>query len=98
MIKIIVEENGDLHRIEMQGHAGFNPGNDIVCAAASMLIQALHASIIQGIGHGEMKSAEFSHGKANIHFKGGNSLFEMTVLGFEMLQRAYPEHVCVFKN
>ena len=30
------------------GHAGYNPGNDIVCAAVSALVQTFEASFYEG--------------------------------------------------
>ena len=95
MIKIESSEKNGTYRIEMQGHAGFNPGNDIVCSAASMLIQTLHCSILNGLGGGVLELAEFSSGNAKLQFKGGEDLFNSALLGFEMLQKAYPDHVFV---
>lgn len=93
MIKINAIEKNGVYSIEMQGHAGFNPGNDIVCAAASMLIQTLHGSLLNGIGGGVVKNAEFAHGSAKIEFMGCEILYLHTVLGFKMLEKAYPENV-----
>ena len=93
MIKIEASKKNNTYRIEMQGHAGFNPGNDIVCAAASMLIQTLQCSILIGLNGGVLELAEFSSGNAKLLFHGGGDLFKSTLLGFEMLQKAYPDHV-----
>lgn len=98
MITINAKRDGELFIVEMDGHAEFNPGNDIVCAAASTLIQTLHASIVNGVGGGELKSAEFDSGKAAVKFKGGKALYNMTVLGFMMLQRTYPDNVRIVEN
>jgi len=98
MIKIQTKEADGKFAIKMEGHAGFNPGNDIVCSAASMLIQTLHCSLLSGINGGSLKSADFSHGYAQLEFKGGQDLYHHTVLGFELLQKAYPDHVFVVKN
>ncbi len=95
MIKIKASNKNGLYCIEMDGHAGFNPGNDIVCASASMLIQALHGSLLNEIGGGKLKSSEFAHGSAKIEFKYAETLYEHTVLGFKMLEKAYPDHVAV---
>lgn len=95
MIKIKASEEKGLYSIEMQGHAGFNPGNDIVCAAASMMIQALNASILNGIDKSVLKNAEFSHGNAKIEFVGSETLYNHTVLGFRLLEKAYPQNVSV---
>ena len=95
MIKIKLGSNGSEYFVEMVGHAGFSPGNDIVCAAASMMVQALHASVLKGIGGSKLVGAEFASGRAVVRFCGGKELFEMTQTGFEMLEKSYKDYVSV---
>ena len=95
MIKMSLSENNGLFTVEAEGHAGFDPGHDIVCAAASMLIQTLHCSLLNGVGDSVLEEAELSHGKARLKFRGGKELYDMTVIGVELLRRAYGENVVI---
>ena len=45
MTKILWAETADICCIRAEGHAGYNPGNDIVCAAISALMQTLYAGL-----------------------------------------------------
>lgn len=45
MTKILWAETADICCIRAEGHAGYNPGNDIVCAAISALMQTLYAAM-----------------------------------------------------
>lgn len=64
MIKIIVKDNG----IEITGHASYAPsGQDIVCAAVSILAQTFVASIEKLTKDKIMGS--FTSGHYDIHFE-----------------------------
>lgn len=41
MTNVRYSYEGETHRIEVDGHAGYNPGNDIVCSAVSALTYTL---------------------------------------------------------
>ena len=45
MTEIRWAETADICCIRAEGHAGYNPGNDIVCAAISALMQTLYAAM-----------------------------------------------------
>ena len=93
MIKITAKEIDGIFCLEAEGHAGYNPGNDIVCSAASVLVQLIYACVVNGIGFSALEAADLRHGKAFVRFRGGETLFEVACLGAEMLRRAYPENV-----
>lgn len=41
MIRVTVGSAGGVHRLVVEGHAGYNPGNDIVCAGVSAIVHTL---------------------------------------------------------
>ena len=89
-------------RIEIEGHAGYaEKGNDIVCAAESMLAYAL-AGVLEdaqqrgrtGFRHREgdgrmVLSADPNMGSSQ-EIK---AYFRMAVMGFRMLREQYPQHI-----
>ena len=95
MIEVRATDKGGYFTIQLDGHANFNPGNDVVCAAASTLIQTFAASAENGIGGASVSLIEFSSGKATVKIKGGGALYRSCVLGFMMLEKAHPENVKV---
>ena len=92
-------------RLEVKGHAGFaEKGTDIVCAGASMLVQALVGSldVAEQRGRCEYKAKNTEDGEAIIwaFARPGTqaeikAYFRMCVTGLRMLQREYPTHVSV---
>ena len=103
MIKVIYSEldgpDGQTLRLEASGHAGYAPaGQDIVCAGASTLIQAL-VSLLAG--------EETAHSDAWDEPEGPRlavtadppqeawveGAFELAKAGFALLAERYPEHL-----
>lgn len=82
--------------LSVQGHAGYNPGNDIVCAAVSALVQTFEAS-----------AREFTTDKITSSMEDGNAvvawpraptkelslLIDSTCLGLAMIASEYPDNV-----
>lgn len=80
------------------GHAGYNPGNDIVCAAVSALVQTFEAS-----------AREFTTDEIRSSLQDGNAviswpraptaelklLIDSTCLGLIRLAGSYPENIKV---
>lgn len=88
----VYEENG-VYTVEMNGHAGYNPGNDVVCSAISTLIQTYAASAENKIGGASLVSAELDYGRAKVSTKGCKALYRSCVLGLMMIEKAYPDYV-----
>ena len=93
-------------RFEIEGHAKADePGKDIVCSAASMLIQALAKSLLLGQQRGRMETrikynerdeTLISAVSANPNagsIQEAKSYFRMCVNGMRMLAEAYPKNV-----
>lgn len=84
--------------LSVQGHAGYNPGNDIVCAAVSALVQTFETS-----------AREFTTDKITSSMEDGNAviawpraptkelslLIDSTCLGLLRIAGSYPENIKV---
>lgn len=82
--------------LSVSGHAGYNPGNDIVCAGVSALVQTF-----------EMSAREFTTDKINSSMEDGNAviawpraptkelslLIDSTCLGLILMAGSYPDNI-----
>lgn len=98
MTKIEWLELKDICYIRVEGHAEYNPGNDIVCAAVSALMQTLYAGL-DGVCHA---SAGEKHEDGMMvvvvytdreNEKAVHTLFQSILLGLQLIAGEYPEHV-----
>lgn len=82
----MIRVHAGLAEIDIQGHACYAPpGEDIVCAAASILAMVL-LDICDG--------AEIERGDGHISIKGGDpAAILFAKRGFSMLAERYPENV-----
>lgn len=89
MIQVIYNEVEDAMILRAEGHAGFAPkGQDIVCAAVSVLMQTLACSVGTCMGNdGKGFSVVCKKSNDNI------AKFELVTDGLALLQREYPENV-----
>ena len=81
----------------MDGHAGFNPGNDIVCSALSCVFFSL-ANYLENIGAKPFVEYDASSGRGYIKCRGFIRVrwaFRFCVFAFRMLEAAYPGFVKV---
>ena len=88
---------GDEFGIIAEGHAEYNPGNDIVCSAISCLLQTFYAGLemycYTPVEH-KQESGRFSvKGNAKRYKESVTTLFNSILFGLEMLEREYPENV-----
>jgi len=84
--------------LSVQGHAGYNPGNDIVCAAVSALVQTFEAA-----------AKEFTTDRLESSMQDGNAviswpraptkelslLIDSTCLGLLRMAGSYPDNIKV---
>ena len=82
--------------LSVSGHAGYNPGNDIVCAGVSAIVQSFEAA-----------AKEFTTDKINSHMEDGNAviawpraptkelslLIDSTCLGLILMAGSYPDNI-----
>lgn len=99
MINITFSLNNDEYELSMNGHAGYSDfGNDIVCAAASSLAYALLGFLENCDAVSDLDSIERS-GEMEISCVGDKKIvkaaFNMAVIGFLQLEKAYPDHIRV---
>lgn len=104
MTKAVFKQHDHVFRVQIYGHAGFNPGNDPVCAAASMLAYTLLQCVIAEDDAGNLASF-----KNEIDEKAGTFHLRVSVkpdfvnkvavmigtiaAGFSILAHQYPKHV-----
>ena len=84
--------------LSVQGHAGYNPGNDIVCAAVSALVQTFEASARE-FTTDEIKSS-LQDGDAVISWPRAPTrelslLIDSLYLGLCMMAESFPENITV---
>lgn len=103
MVEVIYIAGDDgRHELSMTGHAGYNPGNDIVCAGCS----AIAYSLMGWLGDncpGLADAADYTEadGSVEIFAVGGSevaAVFEMAVTGLSLIAAEYPDHVSVKGN
>ena len=91
MTHIKTNYEGTNMRITMTGHAGYNPGNDIVCAAESILMRTLLESL-------EGANARYDEKEAYVEIVAPvnpvNILIWDTIKnGYQLLEKKYPKNV-----
>jgi len=92
MISIILSQDC----LSVQGHAGFNPGNDIVCAAVSALVQTFEASAREFTS--DEISSSLQDGDAVIAWaraptKELSLLIDSLYLGLSGIAASYPDNI-----
>ena len=101
MIQVIFSRDKETHEysLSMNGHAGYSDkGNDIVCASASTLAYTLWGYLENCINVTDIDTVERS-GEMEISCTGDKKVvktaFEMAVIGFLQLEKAYPQCIAV---
>lgn len=97
---------GIVFELKASGHAGYKrEGDDPVCAACSVLVQALAAALCERkpaiAGKIYLEDAEGA--EASVWYLAGDPLdaecaeamFGVAIAGFEMLEKNFPENICV---
>jgi uncharacterized protein YsxB (DUF464 family) len=94
------------YRVRIRGHAGFEPGKDIVCAAVSILTYTLaqkltdlqaEQKVVCGISM-ESGNAEFFVWVRCGHEQEFETVLDTIITGFELLAEKYPEHVSIVSS
>lgn len=85
-------KRGKEHFVSLNGHAGYNPGEDIVCAGVSALVGAL-INYIENNGHWKVKKV--APGDVELCFTGKMTdvALDMFTCGIGGIALGYPEHV-----
>ena len=101
MIKVEYDRN--FHKVTVEGHAlSGEAGHDLVCAAASILVHTLAASVSNMQEHEHLRDSviEVNEGKAVIKCRPQTQfravvaiIFDNICGGFELLSDKYPENI-----
>ena len=86
---------GEARELTAEGHAEYNPGDDIVCAAVSCLLQTLR-EVLENGGHAREIEAEARKGRMRVRARCdavGAAAFDFAQIGLEILAQTYPECV-----
>lgn len=99
MIRAKYRAEGNTHTLTVHGHANYaRYGQDIVCAGASSLVQALIGWLEYNEYNIECVSIDEINGEYIISATGGDDIaavFYMTAIGLEQIQQSYPDHVSI---
>lgn len=104
MTQLTIRETVGMVHIEVDGHAEYNPGNDIVCAAISTLcytlinqLEAMYSrdqlndlQIIDESGHIEIKLVKDWGYKTQWY-----AIRDFFITGMEMIAEQYPDYLKV---
>lgn len=100
MTSIICDNDRGRYTIMIDGHSGYNPGNDIVCASCSILTYTL-LNALANMDTEEFDTKEYDGGFV-IGVNGTREtwpevkiVIETIMLGYELLQEQYPANVSV---
>ena len=101
MIQVVYHRN--FHRLTVTGHAGAaEPGDDLVCAAASMLAYTLAANVANMADAWQVREPIIRNNEGDTeiscnprhNLKASVTLvFDSVCVGFELLAHDYPEYV-----
>ena len=97
MTIVTIKQSDNRYELSIQGHAMFNPGNDIVCSAISCLTYTFAESLMQG-DFCEVDEITIESGNVNIRVKiTSQHDFELVAKCFEtgylMVEKSYSDYV-----
>ena len=100
MTNVSISKNGRRYTLDIEGHAGFNPGNDIVCAAVSMLACTLAATLEESDSKAYTDTQEVTLEEGNVHIVfdarmpfAGKLIIDQIRIGFMLLAEEYPQNI-----
>lgn len=98
MIKVNITVSDDTYDISAEGHALFNPGNDIVCSAVSALFYAF-AGYLHNDSKVRRADIHLDSGDAKIKAKGDiKQAFDVFIIGLLQIEKAYPSFINIKLN
>lgn len=97
-----VLRDGCRYKVDITGHAGYNPGHDIVCAAVSMLAYTYIQCIRDMEESGDIVSVRLEYLPGDVHVDAVvkersrehiEEIISVIETGFVLLQHQYPGNV-----
>jgi uncharacterized protein YsxB (DUF464 family) len=93
VINITISIKNDDYNISANGHALFNPGNDIVCSAVSALFYAF-AGFLHNNSKVRRADVHLESGDAKIKASGDiKQAFDVFVIGLLQIEKSYPDNI-----
>lgn len=83
---------GGKYTLVVRGHADYNPGEDIVCAACSILAETLNMTLDR-FNEPYQSSLKSGYAKIESSSKTAGPYFEMAYVGYKALSESYPDNV-----
>ncbi|GEM_PF-421999 len=102
MITVSIEEKQDGRSLTIKGHAGFFPGNDIVCAGVSALVNTLGLRVRKEAGSGALAGfyVRLNSGDSTVWYCGENrilnEIFQTIADGLQGIAENYPDYIKIF--
>jgi uncharacterized protein YsxB (DUF464 family) len=102
MTNIRCENDRGNFTIDIEGHAGYNPGNDIVCASASILAYTLENALANTVESNLTVINDEDNGEIHIKVKSTRdnqneikTIVTTVMTGYELLEDQYPANISV---
>lgn len=93
MINITISIKNDDYNISANGHALFNPGNDIICSAVSALFYAF-AGFLHNNSKVRRAEVHLESGDAKIKASGDiKQAFDVFAIGLLQIEKSYPDNI-----
>lgn len=104
MTEVKIEQNEIMVDIKVKGHAEYNPGNDVVCAAISNNVCTFYSLLLET--DLDILKQKILSGYVHIKYirKDNimNEYLKFIVRSFKMLEESYPENIktniCLLEN
>lgn len=99
MTKVVISRrNGLIYALSVEGHSGYAPsGEDIVCAAVTTLVQALHIGLSDVLGNPVDSCVDQENTKIALEWHGMSPEVQAIAAticeSFRALAETYPENV-----
>lgn len=96
MIQISIKHGGKWS-LEANGHAGYNPGNDIVCSAVSCLLYSLAGYLANREDVESEAIIESGYARISVGC-GADEALELVEIGLLQLERRYGDYIEILKK
>lgn len=102
MTRMTIHEEAGIVQIDVEGHAMYNPGEDVVCAAISTLTYTLINVLQTMLSRGELNDLKISDSPGDIHIRivkdwgykhQWYAIRDFFITGMEMIAEHFPENL-----
>jgi len=94
MIEAVLRGDARRGTLMVTGHAGYDPGHDIVCAGVSALSQAFLAWCLAHEARVRVKHVSARSGNFRVDYEGDCAdALGMTLAGLRGIEKSYPDYV-----